>query len=684
MRRRRFKSGNYGVTIGNTLGDRNGRYVSKMCSLYMIRHIQRYSMTDKETMEFLCWILGNDMEVIGKFLLEQLNEMQRPKYEEELTESNLDPDDYADVAFRVLRKIGARALKRIQKFAVGLLEQRADSFKGKRLSDIEKNVKLIKTMFGLSDNEVRFCEFLFLLSTHDEIDNFFRSHLNCQNFSGQKYLTNVLQITKMELDTITTGTLKKIDMYEMDVHNLELKEEYITLFQNPSNPNIIQNFYTKAPKTIVDLSHHFINKDEKQLIFKLLRKKPATSNHLLFYGLHGTGKSTFAQGICQQLGLPAYEIVRGEENTTKQRRAAIISCINMTNSGDGAVIIVDEADNILNTQDSWFFRGETQDKGWLNKLLEEKGLRMIWITNNISEIEASVMRRFSFSLNFKSFNRVQRIQLWNNVVENNKCKRFFNRSDIEQFAKGYKVSAGAIDLAVKKAIETESKSKKEFQKTVSLTLVSHRILLNYGEKPVDKEGVENNYSIDGLNIRGNLVEMLKQLKRFNIFLNKSSEAKIMNMNLLFHGVPGTGKSELARYIADYLDREIICKRVSDLQSMYVGEAEKNIKRAFEEAESEQAILIIDEADSLLFDRNNAVRSWEVSFTNEFLTRMERFRGILICTTNRINSLDEASLRRFNHKIEFKYLNAEGNVIFYRKLLKPLLAEPLTGVSGISQ
>ena len=56
--------------------------------------------------------------------------------------------------------------------------------------------------------------------------------------------------------------------------------------------------------------------------------------------------------------------------------------------------------------------------------------------------------------------------------------------------------------------------------------------------------------------------------------------------------------------------------------------------------------------------------------------MERFRGILICTTNRIMDLDEASLRRFNHKIEFKYLNAEGNVVFYRKLLKPLLAEPL--------
>ncbi len=79
--------------------------------------------------------------------------------------------------------------------------------------------------------------------------------------------------------------------------------------------------------------------------------------------------------------------------------------------------------------------------------------------------------------------------------------------------------------------------------------------------------------------------------------------------------------------------------------MWVGEGEKNIKRAFAEAESEEAILIIDEADSLLFNRDRAVRSWEISFTNEFLTRMERFRGILICTTNRVEDLDSASLRR---------------------------------------
>ena len=79
---------------------------------------------------------------------------------------------------------------------------------------------------------------------------------------------------------------------------------------------------------------------------------------------------------------------------------------------------------------------------------------------------------------------------------------------------------------------------------------------------------------------------------------------------------------------------------------------------------------------MIFNRERSVRSWEVSHTNEFLTQMERFRGILICTTNRISDLDTASIRRFNHKIAFGYLKPEGNIIFYQKLLLPLVNERL--------
>ena len=92
-----------------------------------------------------------------------------------------------------------------------------------------------------------------------------------------------------------------------------------------------------------------------------------------------------------------------------------------------------------------------------------------------------------------------------------------------------------------------------------------------------------------------------------------------------------------------------------------------------------AVLVIDEIDSILFSRVDAVRSWEVSFTNEFLAQMERFRGVLICTTNRMESLDSASIRRFNHKIGFDYLTGQGNLVFYDRLLGQLADGRLSAV-----
>jgi transitional endoplasmic reticulum ATPase len=76
---------------------------------------------------------------------------------------------------------------------------------------------------------------------------------------------------------------------------------------------------------------------------------------------------------------------------------------------------------------------------------------------------------------------------------------------------------------------------------------------------------------------------------------------------------------------------------------------------FHEASYEEAVLLLDEADSFLRDRSEARRSWEVTQVNELLTQMEHYNGVFICSTNLMDSLDAASLRRFDLKIKFDYL-----------------------------
>jgi transitional endoplasmic reticulum ATPase len=657
--------------------DKNERFIVKKSAQFLHRHFTPYPSFSKEAVKMLCWTLGEKTRRIDQFLIYHLNEKQKNAFKESLSENGHDFEDHVDLVFSKLKKLTKAKLRIFQHLVLNILERNATraGYRGK--ADFEKNVAALKRMFALSDHEEEFMIFLFILSTSEAAQEFFVGDLECNKIMGRKYLTNVLGLGKLELNRILTGTLRKIEFFEMDGYDLRVEDKFLGLFQNPSDRNFSDEFYSRiSPGSSLPLDYFLIKEDEKNHILNLLKKKQATGTHILLYGPPGTGKTSFTKSLADYLGVPSYDIVKDETNTTRSRRAAMLACLNMTNSGPGSLVIVDEADNLLNTQFSFFMRGETQDKGWLNELLEKPGTRMIWITNSIGGIEESVLRRFAFSLHFKSFNRRQRAQLWENVINENRVERFFRPKNIERYARKYSVSAGVIDLAVKKSVETNPRSKAQFHRALTLALEAHRTLANYGEKPADKNRIEQNYSLEGLNVSGDIKSMMTQLEKFDAFLRNSKNRQIMNMNLLFYGPPGTGKSELARYIAGRLDREIICKRVSDLHDKYVGEGEKNIKHAFQEAEAEEAILIIDEADSLLFSRERAVRSWEISFTNEFLTQMERYRGILICTTNRMKDLDDASIRRFNHKLKFDYLLPEGNVIFYEKLLAGLIDTPL--------
>ena len=93
-------------------------------------------------------------------------------------------------------------------------------------------------------------------------------------------------------------------------------------------------------------------------------------------------------------------------------------------------------------------------------------------------------------------------------------------------------------------------------------------------------------------------------------------------------------------------------------SPYVGLNEQNIASAFRDAEQAQAALLIDEVDSFLQDRRSAQRHWEIALVNEMLVQIEAFTGIFIASTNSIQALDQAVLRRFDMKVGFDFLRPD--------------------------
>jgi len=111
------------------------------------------------------------------------------------------------------------------------------------------------------------------------------------------------------------------------------------------------------------------------------------------------------------------------------------------------------------------------------------------------------------------------------------------------------------------------------------------------------------------------------------------------------------------------------RRASDLQSKWLGETEKTIRTAFDKAQDEGGVLLIDEADTFLSERSAASHSWERSQVNELLQCMEQFDGIFIAATNMIEALDKAALRRFTYKVEFLPLSFNQRIAMLHEQLR---------------
>ena len=197
----------------------------------------------------------------------------------------------------------------------------------------------------------------------------------------------------------------------------------------------------------------------------------------------------------------------------------------------------------------------------------------------------------------------------------------------------------------------EIKELKDQDEILSSVEYKEKIILKaieQSEKALNRKGRESlrssitKYSLDYLNLSGGLPieEIIHSLK-----INPHS-------SLCFFGLPGTGKTQLAEHIAVEIDKPIMIRAASDILGKYVGETEKAIKKIFQDASDEDAILLLDEGDSFLRDRSYAKNNWEVSMVNQLLQEMERFNGVFICATNLFKDLDIAALRRFTFKVEF--------------------------------
>jgi AAA+ superfamily predicted ATPase len=658
--------------------DANEAFVRARCLGYMCSIMEQFPVWDVPSLEFLEWLLQDRFVELKTFIISQLPNTPQKKVLEAAEES-IDEGNHVQNISYALSRIQKRRFRKLEKQVVALLEEVLATNGTGGGSKMAANHKEFMTLFDLSFEEAEVCLFLAIMSSWTPAEQFFDSHLDCDRYAGRKYIQAALGLTATRFEKMIHGRLRRLGFISVDGCWLELSKDCLPLINESAKTVLTREHYQPLPKPTVALDTHVVKAGDLEHLASLLKKKQTSATHVLFYGPPGTGKTSFTRALASSLGCPSFEVMQNTENKTQSRRLGLTACLNLTNHGEGSVVVVDEADSLLNTDDGWLMRGESQDKGWLNVLLEEPGTRVIWITNRVDNMDPSVLRRFAYSLHFPKFGRLQREQLWDSILRKHRLKRLFNQDDIRQLADQYEVSAGAMDLAVCKARESGFDGKGDLLANIDRSLAAHQTLKRGGRPMRGKGSREKQYLFNALNLSCAPAELMSQVKRFdNWWRMPVQERPLRNLNLLFHGPSGTGKTELVRHLAHELDRPLLIKRTSDLLGSYVGETERALAGAFDQAESDEAILLIDEADSLLFPRSRAQRSWEVSFTNEFLTQMERFRGMLVCTTNRVGDLDDAALRRFGRKVEFGYLEAEGIWGLYEEMLGALVGRRMSG------
>ena len=406
--------------------------------------------------------------------------------------------------------------------------------------------------------------------------------------------------------------------------------------------------------------------------------------NILFYGEPGTGKTSFAKTLAKELGLDLFEIRQGDRNgehNSPQSRMAGIRICNDQVPRERSMIMVDESDQLLRTSMDFFaalFGGmgsSGSEKGVINSILDETKLPTIWISNAPARaLDDSVRRRFDYSIRFDKLGTRQRSAIWRNSVKKYRLERLVPTELAEQFAQKYQTSAGGIAMVLENVKRMRPRKDKVAALVESL-MKPHCELMEVKTKD-DALMPTKDYSLDGLNIKGDIAldRIVEAVRNFRNSKEDGNDPDRPRMNILLWGPPGTGKTEFVKHLGKTLNSRVVVKMGSDLLSMWVGGTEKNIKRAFDEAEADNAILFLDEIDGIVQDRSGAQRSWEVTQVNELLSRMENFKGVMVGATNFMDNLDAAIMRRFTFKLQFDYLEADGKRAFFERMFKTRLGD----------
>lgn len=397
--------------------------------------------------------------------------------------------------------------------------------------------------------------------------------------------------------------------------------------------------------------------------------------NVLLYGAPGTGKTEFARQLAADVGANLYEVgYTSESSGMDASRDDRLSYLKLANRlilpEERAVILLDEAEDIFDTLPAEDQRGKSPRRGskaWMNALLEKMRIPTIWITNDI-QIDPAHIRRFAYT----SAIDIPPLSVRRAIVRSHTESLGIRDKSVDLLARDEHLSPAILGTAARFIRLSNVDPSGIDEALIRHVNASHRAMRIQQSESIIESGTV--YDPRFVNL-----DSLVSVEALTSGLKRSGRA-----SLLFSGPSGTGKTQFANYLATQLDRQLVYKTGSDLLSKYVGDTEQKIATLFRNCDVEREIIFLDEAEGLLASRESAARSWEITQVNEFLRRIEQFKGIFIAATNHRENLDGALMRRFAFRLDFKPMTFEQRLAMFESVAGIRLREADAGYQRLKE
>jgi len=532
-----------------------------------------------------------------------------------------------------------------------------------------ENLEFARTLYSLEPAEFRILEVAALSSTRLDF-NFFLTHFP---ISSAQVTWDVLAamtcttVSELQLALAPGAKLIRSGLLQLDVLP-DNQEELVRLgrvgnqlfrLKADSEEELRERMLAPLADALLTQGDFPQLQKEIEWTVRCLRKAHESSEagvHILIHGPSGSGKTELAKVLIKGAGLKGFNV----QHLARTGLSAI--------DPDERIARVYWAEALLKTHATSalvFERVEEvacEERQLLIEVLDRVKIPTIWICKTAESLGASVLNRFVYHIELKAPHTKARLQMVERLLEP-VCT---DAGLVNSIANGTSNSPAQISMAVKFAKLCIDGATESPEGPLHSALRAGNRAVGESHAPSYEENKDAGWDVNAL-----CLESSAPLPKILLALQHAQGA-----TLAFHGIPGTGKTSLARHISQTLNRPLLAKRVSELSSKWIGETEKLMASMFEEATDRNAVLLLDEGDSFLRDRKLAKSSWEVTQVNEMLQQMESYKGVFICATNLMDDIDAAALRRFTFKIRFLPLDFQKRTRMFARFA---LGDPLADV-----